>query len=131
MKVNVKSMARALNPSHRKEKGFYRQISIICANSGAEAVTARFYWPSNDGGGRCYSCVWIYGKEALGAGSGYAGGYGYHKESAALLAALNSAQAYVDTDIRGRGEGAMREALLATARAATGRKKFFTSEAFA
>lgn len=131
MKVNVKSMARGLNPAHRKENGFYRQIAIICPHSGADIVTARFYWPSNDGAGRCYSCVWIYGNDALGTGSGYANGGGYHKESAALLAALNSAQAYVDTDIAGRGDKAMRDALLATARAATGRKKFFTSEAFA
>lgn len=127
MKVNVKSLAPSGNVAKfRKENGFYRQISMIDSRDGSAIVSARWYWPGRDGASNCYCCVWIDGDDAHGAGGGKAGGYGYHKESAALLAALNDAQAYVSEDIGGRGDQAMFDALEAVARAVVkGKRKIF------
>ena len=44
-------------------------------------------------------------------------GYGYHKESAAIAAAIESAGISLDTDISGVGDGAIKEALSAIANA--------------
>jgi len=115
----------------RKEKGFYRQISIMCVSDGAVPVIARFYWPGRDGASNCYACAWIRGDDAFGHGGGKAGGYGYHKESAALSDALDSAGVTLPDPIDGRGGMAMREALLAVARAVTGKRKFYVLEAHA
>lgn len=117
--------------SYRKEKGFYRQISIICPRDGSSIVTARFYWPGRDGASNCYACVWIWGGDSHGHGGGKAGGYGYHKESAALESALHNAGVYLSENIGGRGDSAIRDALTAVARAVTGRRRFFIIEAHA
>lgn len=52
------------------------------------------------------------------SGAGNAGGYGYHKASAALGDALTSAGVRLDSAINGRGDSAMRDALRAVAEAA-------------
>lgn len=63
-----------------------------------------------------YAIVWISG-EGAGYGVGQAGGYGYHKESAAIAYALEDAGVELSYSISGAGEGAIREALVATAKA--------------
>ena len=131
IKANVAALCDGLNLSHKKESGFYKETAILDPRDGSAIVTARWYWPGRDGASTCYCCVWIHGDGAHGNGSGKAGGYGYHKESAALLSALNAACAYVDQDIGGRGDAAMRDALIAVARAVTGRRKFFMHQAHA
>ena len=127
MQFNIKSLADSDNVAkYRKEKGFYRQISMIDSRDGSAIVQARWYWPGRDGASTCYCCVWIHGDDSHGRGGGRAGGYGYHKESAALLAALNDAGAYVSEDIGGRGDQAMFEALEVLARSVIkGKRKIF------
>lgn len=76
-------------------------------------------------GGTCYAVAWIYqppeycpdGAGMWGSGSGSAGGYGYHKGSAAVEQALRRAGVTLDKEIGGRGWEITREAILATARA--------------
>lgn len=131
MQFNLDNLRDGFKPSQRKERGFYRQLSALDPRDGSAIVTARFYWPGRDGASNCYCCVWIHGDKAHGSGSGKAGGYGYHKESAALLDALNAAGAYIDTDIAGRGDGAMRDAVKALALKVTGKRKVFLHEAHA
>ena len=51
-------------------------------------------------------------------GSGYAGGYGYHKASAAVCNAIDAAGFELDANIHGGGESALVDALKAVALAA-------------
>ena len=133
MKADIKKL-KSCDKTHkyRKEKGFYRQITMIDSRDGSAIVTARFYWPGRDGASRCYACIWINGDSVYGHAGGYAGGYGYHKESAALSDAIGRAGVTLTEGIAGRGDSAMRDALQAIARASiNGNRRIFRSESHA
>ena len=63
-------------------------------------------------GSTCYACLWIYGEYPSNA-SAEAGGYGYHKASQATAKAITKAGWMLNEPIGGRGNDAIREALLA------------------
>lgn len=66
--------------------------------------------------GTPYACFWAYCPSENGMwnnGSGTAGGGGYHKASAAAGKAIRSAGFSLSEDIDGRGDGAIRDAVLA------------------
>lgn len=67
------------------------------------------------------ACVWVHkrgGKESVyTSGAGKAGGYGYHRASAAAEAALNDAGFTFTKGISGVGDDAIKEGLLAVGRA--------------
>ena len=100
-----------------------RTIHAIANRNGTptELVTVRFYgtgstvwcsvWVAQYRNGTSTSCNDMY------SGRGNAKGYGYHKDSAALSAALDSAGITLSEDIDGRGDGTMRDALTAIVRA--------------
>ena len=82
-----------------------------------DVVTMRLY--ASPRAARIHACTWIYPAEgAPRIGHGAAGGSGYCRRSAAAAAALESAGVELSADVAGRGEGALRAALLATAAAA-------------
>lgn len=83
-------------------------------------VDARFYRARKaDGSSPVYCSVWIRTRDGrYFSGRGKATGYGYHKKSAALQAALESAGVKLAVAIDGVGESAMKEALLAIVNAA-------------
>ena len=83
-------------------------------------VDARLYMGRSAAASTVYCSVWIRSEGRHWSGRGSAGGYGYHKASAALAGALRSAGWELDTDISGVGDGAMTEALLAIGRALKG-----------
>lgn len=79
---------------------------------------ARFYMSrSGDGASPVYCSVWVSGPACSTSGYGSASGYGYHKESAALQSALESAGVTLSQPVDGRGSQLMAEALLAVATA--------------
>lgn len=96
-------------------------------------VEARFYMGRSSSASTVYCSLWVSGEQYC-SGTGKAGGYGYHKESAALAAAIESAgikltganyahyEGRVDykkpARISGCGTGSMETALKAIARAA-------------
>ena len=83
----------------------------------ADAVTLRLY--ASPRAGRIHACTWIYPAEgAPRSGHGAAGGGGYCRRSAAGAYALEDAGVELTEDVAGRGESALRAALLATAAAA-------------
>ena len=128
MKANLKNIRESDRISgHRKEKGFDNQISIIDPKDGSQIVIARFYWTNS----RAYCCLWVYGDSVYGSGAGRAGGGGYHKESAALDSAISDAGIELSENISGRGDVAACAALIAIAKAATGKRKLFTVRAHA
>ena len=102
------------------EKETVNELKLIAMHSGklCEIVDARFYMGRSRNSSRVYCSVWICtpGSDYL-SGTGWAGGGGYHKESAALQDALESAGVKLSSPIDGRGESAMHEALEAIGRA--------------
>lgn len=74
-------------------------------------VTCRLYMSTARDASRVTAIIWVGGAH----GSGWAGGYGYHKQSAAVSAAIASAGFELDQDIAGRGDSAISEALCAVA----------------
>ena len=90
------------------------------------AIDARFYKSrSADGAAPVYCSVWVAGRRSVvdgvrhdtlyTSGSGTAKGYGYHKESAAFGAAIESAgirlPGKLATGLHGGGESAIRDAV--------------------
>ena len=91
-------------------------MKLVCLHDGklTTACDARFYMARSADGASPVQCVlWT----PVTSGYGRATGYGYHKDSAALSAAIESAGFELDTDIPGVGGDAMRSALLAIAQA--------------
>lgn len=112
------------NRLHRREQnGFMEEISILVPpaewqriyKEWRSVVTLRIYGTS----ARNYACLWTHGDapEHCRNGSGVAGGYGYHRPSAAAQEAINNAGFVLSKPIDGVGDQAMREALFAVAAA--------------
>lgn len=120
MKATINPEAKTkFNANHRKEKSSveFESYLVVDLNGkpiGGEAhtpITLRLYHTT----GRAYACLWINSGDTHTSGSGFAGGYGYHRGSAAAQVAINNAGIKLDSDIDGRGESAIRDALMAIA----------------
>jgi hypothetical protein len=81
-----------------------------------QPVTAR-WWTSRrgDGAGRVWCTLWASDARLACNGHGSATGCGYHKTSAALQAAIDSAGITLAQPIDGRGDSAIEDAMLAIA----------------
>lgn len=111
------------NINHRKDNHFHKQITAVAidvAGRAYDAVTLRIYGTD----ARSYACLWTSSncswegaKDYWRNGSGCAGGYGYHRASAAAAEAIENAGIELDEEISGRGNNAMCEAVRAIARA--------------
>lgn len=97
---------------HRKESSFRRQLTLLDLEDGEEVATVRFYGK----GERAYCCAWFSRSADYARGSAWAGGYGYHKDSAAMQGALNVAGWKFADAFDGVGETGENEALMAIAR---------------
>ena len=97
---------------HRRESTFRRQLSLIDLDDQSELATVRFYGK----GSRNYCCIWLHNGATYASGSGWAGGYGYHKDSAAMQSALQDAGFTFAENFDGVGEGGEVAALDAIAR---------------
>ena len=98
-------------------------ISAVALINGKmrEVVVARWYMArKSDGESPVYASIWTYGAGLDVSGHGRATGYGYHKASAALSAAMDSAGIVLSERISGAGDGAIRRAVEAIARAIAG-----------
>lgn len=131
--------APKFNINHRKEKHFYKQITAVAINEdhrAYDAVILRLY--ATDA--KHYACLWTHGNcswdgcnDRWRNGSGSAGGYGYHRASAAAEEAITNAGITLDESIGGRGNGLMVEAVEAIARAIWPDEsvKIYVTEAYA
>ena len=116
--------------THRRERGstYFQQITVISPDyppytegrEYPEIVTVRTYGTAT----KNYCCMWValpaghgpnYPQGLYTSGSGSAGGYGYHRPSEALRAALHNAGFDLSEDISGRGDSAMVAAIAAVA----------------
>ena len=102
----------------RDNQALLHQYTVLAEteNGIRELVIARLYASPRRGSNRVTCILWTDGSHNANA-SGWASGYGYHKGSAALADAISNAGIKISEDIAGCGERAMREALLAIARA--------------
>lgn len=114
------SKKQKFTASHRKEgKCWFRGYKVIdleeegYKNTARTVVDARVYGT----GTQNTACLWVFTESVNASGSGKAGGYGYHRQSAALGVAIENAGFSLSSRIDGVGDEAMREALLAIARA--------------
>lgn len=101
------------------EKELVNSLALVAATRTGleEVISARFYMGRSNSASVVYASIWVRGKNRWISGTGSAGGYGYHKESAALDSAIRSAGIKLSSPINGAGDGAMREALNAIAKA--------------
>lgn len=128
--VFVSEASNAKNMGGEKEQ--VNRIVLIDKKTEAHCVDARFYMSSGRNASTVYCSIWVHTVDGkTHTGHGKAGGYGYHKESAALSDAIESAGIELWGDqynctkspkkkayISGCGETAMRDACNAIAYAA-------------
>ena len=81
----------------------------------ANIITARCYMGRSANASTMYASIWIYDEKHHTSGTGKAGGYGYHKQSAAISEAIRSAGITLSEDIAGREDSAIEESLEAIA----------------
>lgn len=114
------SFENAENYGDRKETIGTTSLVVRVENALQEAATVRFYMGRSNKASVVYCAAWFrppvggadYGWRS---GKGSAGGYGYHKQSAAFAEAVESAGINLALDVSGRGTSAIREALIAIA----------------
>lgn len=118
MKATITSKESKFNANHRKENKFYRQYSAIVfsGENASEAVTLRLYGTEK----MTYACVWVHANGIWKSGTGSAGGYGYHRGSAAAGEAIENAGIELSERISGVGNTAINKAITAIAKAACG-----------
>jgi hypothetical protein len=120
MKATISPRKNDNLPNYRKENALSREIAALDPKTGRAVVTLRTYYPNQT----AYACVWIHAGDVHARGGGKAGGGGYCKESAAAHAAQAAAGVTLSESVNGRGMRAVEDAVLAAARAATGKRKF-------
>lgn len=78
------------NASTPQNKETVNTLTVLAAVKGEikEIISARFYMGCSAQASVVYCCLWVHNKCS---GKSNAGGYGYHKESAALAGAITSA----------------------------------------
>ena len=82
-KSNAKNLAN--------EKETISQYIIVDKKTEKEVINCRVYMGRSSSSSQVYASIWISNNGLYTSGYGTAGGYGYHKESAAIDAAITSA----------------------------------------
>ncbi len=80
-------------------------------------ITVRCYMGRSASASTVYASIWVHSTDYQTGGTGKAGGYGYHKQSAAISEAIKSSGITLDKDIYGVGDSAIEDALEAIAQA--------------
>jgi len=102
---------RGINSTHRKEGNAFYSVSLIDLDAGQEVAVMRLYYSKS--GARNYACLWVFREPFYASGSGYAGGYGYHRPSAAAQTAFRKAGITLAEPIDGLGDTAIEDAMRA------------------
>ena len=108
------NVSNAVN--YKGQKELVKSYNVI-TDTLREIIIARCYMGRSASASTVYASIWIQSSGIYTSGKGKAGGYGYHKESAAIAAAIESAGISLDKDIFGVGDDAIYVALKAIARA--------------
>ena len=113
-KITKTNVSNALNMGDKKET-IKTMVLITCkAGEFKEPITVRWYMSrSGDGASPVHCSLWIHCSPYYVSGRGKAGGYGYHKASAAFQDACDSAGIELSQPVDGRGDESVREAMFA------------------
>ena len=103
--------------SHRKENKPHTSTAVMYVDANGKiqnAMEVRVYHllPSQDGMSRVYAAFWLHIDGTHASGTGWAGGYGYCKASAAASEAILNAGFETDTRSSGAGMQEVEKALL-------------------
>jgi hypothetical protein len=110
--------SNAKNLGNEKEMTFTFNAIVRIGKSLKNVLTIRTYMGRSSSASVVYASIWAFGKKSQSwSGHGKAGGYGYHKPSAAIGEAITSAGITLDKRIDGVGDSAIREAIEAIVRA--------------
>lgn len=106
----------------KKEQTAAYQIVAVQNGKFYTPITARLFMGRSASSSVVYASIWCHHHNASYNGHGNAGGYGYHKGSAAMADAIRSAGIELNGSISGVGDTAIEYALSAIARAMGFRK---------
>ena len=109
-----KNVSNAVN--YKGQKELVKSYNVI-TDTLREIIMVRCYIGRSASASTVYASIWINSPGYHSSGKGKASGYGYHKESAAIAEAIESAGISLDKDISGVGDDAIYVALKAIARA--------------
>ena len=103
--------------NYGKEKELISTWNVIVDNNDGlrNIITARCYMGRSANASTMYASIWIYDEKHHTSGTGKAGGYGYHKQSAAIADAIESAEITLNENIAGAGDSVIEQALEAIA----------------
>lgn len=128
--LNIKPQDNINARAHRKENNFQNSYKLTAIYKGelVEIADLRTYGTN----AKNYACFWLHDTktQTYASGSGSAGGYGYHRPSAAASEALEKAGVELSSSISGRGDSAIKEALLSIGKK-LGYKKLYLIEGHA
>lgn len=106
--INWNTDGRETISTNRKESNYIGQYTLLDRATCSVYGELRFYSTPS----RSYACFWLFGREkGCICGGSFAGGYGYHRKSAAAERAFRVAGITLDQSISGAGDAAIREAL--------------------
>ena len=102
---------------HRKENKPHTTTALLYVDANGKiqnAMEVRVYHllPSQDGMSRVYAAFWLHIDNTFVSGSGWAGGCGYCKQSAAASEAIKNAGFETDIQSSGAGMSTIEKALL-------------------
>lgn len=111
----VKSVSNGKNLSCEKE--MVQTYNLVAYKKGElrEVITVCCWMGRSKSASTVYATIWVRGPDYWTSGHGQAGGYGYHKISAAVGDAIRSAGIELDQSISGVGERAITLAMEAIA----------------
>lgn len=92
------------NYGNEKETATHKSVICIVDGKAIEPITYRAYMGRSKGAATVYATIWIHSSECHRSGSGKAGGYGYHKESAAAYEAAISCGFEFNKHLAGTGQ---------------------------
>jgi hypothetical protein len=109
--------AKPFTPSHRKENKPHTTTVLLYVDADGKiqnAMEVRVYHllPNQDGMSRVYAAFWLHIGNTHASGTGWVGGCGYCKQSAAASEAIANAGFETATRSSGAGMGAIEKALL-------------------
>ena len=84
----VNTQSNAVNYGGKKELISSRNVIVNSEDGLKNIITARCYMGRSANASTVYASIWVHGKDHQTSGTGKAGGYGYHKASAAVAEAI-------------------------------------------
>lgn len=124
MKIKCINPKNGFKTSDRKENHYYKSLVLLAPFAGevVQIAELRYYGT----GSKNYAAFWLHSHYDKGtkkhqainwaSGTGNAGGYGYDRESAAAHYAIKASGVELSDPVDGRGDSAVRDALLSIAR---------------